>query len=231
MVVPFPVERNVWWQVMEVVRRYAEPANVMLVTERWSDEQIAGLWHVADCYVSLTCSEGWGLGAFDAAVAGVPVVITGHGGHLEWIGADHPGLLPFTIAPADHPDRTMFDPGMEWAIADVDAARSAFREIYERGGPVAAAAPMLADRLRVDYRTRPWDRGCGSSWHERVRRRQPAPPATAPRGGAGAQERARSTSGPAVADRYRRGLAPPQRHARHAALPRRADGPRGDEDA
>ena len=146
-----PMERNVWWQVMDIVRQYDDAANVVLVTEAWTDEQVAGLWTVADCYVSLTCSEGWGLGAFDAAAAGVPVVITGHGGHVEWIGADHPGLLPFTMAPADHPDRTMFEPGMEWAIADVDAAVAMLREVYEGGSLVAAAAPALAERLRVEY--------------------------------------------------------------------------------
>ena len=145
------IERNVWWQVMDVVRQYPDAANVVLVNETWTDEQVAGLWAIADGYVSLTCSEGWGLGAFDAAVAGVPVVITGHGGHIEWIGADHPGLLPFTMEPANHPDRRMFEPGMEWAIADVAAAAAMMRELYEAGGAVAAAASPLSQRLRTEY--------------------------------------------------------------------------------
>lgn len=145
------VERFTWWQVMQIVRQYPRPAEVVLVTEEWSDAEIAGLHQRANCYVSLTCSEGWGLGAFDAAVAGVPVIITGHGGQLEWLGTDHPGLLPYTMVPVDHPDLTMFEDGMSWAIADVEAASEMMRATYEGSSAIIAAAPALADRLTTRF--------------------------------------------------------------------------------
>lgn len=144
-------ETFTWWQVMQIVREYPDAASVVLVTEDWTDEQMAGLWDVTDCYVSLTCAEGWGLGAFDAAVAGVPVVITGHGGQLEWLGADHPGLVPYTLTAADHPDGTMFEAGMTWALADVDAAASMLRAAFDGRAEFVDAAPELAARLRREY--------------------------------------------------------------------------------
>ena len=73
------IEQHTWWQVMNIVRQYPNPADVVLITDQWSDAEMAGLIESADCYVSLTSVEGWGLGAFDAAVAGVPVIITGYG--------------------------------------------------------------------------------------------------------------------------------------------------------
>lgn len=146
-----PIERNTWWQVMQVVRQYPRAAAVMLVTEHWTDAQIAGLLRRADCYVSLTCVEGWGLGAFDAAAIGTPVVVTGYGGQMEWLGADHPGAVPFRMVPADHPDRTMFEPGMTWALPDVDAAAQLLRAAADGRGDCERVAPALAERLHREY--------------------------------------------------------------------------------
>jgi glycosyltransferase involved in cell wall biosynthesis len=145
------VQRQTWWQVMQIVRQYPNPADVVLVTDQWTDGEMAGLLQRADCYVSLTSVEGWGLGAFDAAVAGVPLIITGYGGQLEWLGDDHPGLVPFTIADADHPDRSMFEPGMTWAVADVEAAAEMMRGAVDGTGGFLAAAPSLATRLAQQY--------------------------------------------------------------------------------
>lgn len=145
------VERQTWWQVMEIVRQYPNAAEVVLLTEPWTDAEIAGLLQRSDCYVSLTSVEGWGLGAFDAAVAGVPLLITGYGGQLEWLGHDHPGLVPFTLAAADHPDRSMFEPGMTWAVADVAAAAAMMRSAADGTGAFISAAPALAARLAQQY--------------------------------------------------------------------------------
>ncbi len=140
-----------WRQVMQIVRQYPDAAHVVLDTESWTDQQMAGLWQRADCYVSLTSVEGWGLGAFDAAVAGVPLIITGYGGQLEWLGNDHAGLVPFTIVPADHPDQSMFEPGMTWALADVDAAVDLMRAAVAGDAGFVTAAPALSLRLSQHY--------------------------------------------------------------------------------
>lgn len=146
-----PIETHTWWQVMSIVKQYQNAADVVLVTDDWTDEQVAGLVRAADCYVSLTAVEGWGLGAFDAAVAGVPVVITGHGGQLAWTGADHPGLVPYRMVPADHPDRTMFEPGMMWALADVEAAAEMLRAVFEGRSATIPWAAKHAAQLRDRY--------------------------------------------------------------------------------
>ena len=145
------VETHTWWQVMNVVRQYPNPAEVILVTDEWTDAQMVGMTAAADCYVSLTCSEGWGLGAFDAATAGVPVIMTGHGGQTEWLGTEHPGLVPFQLVPADHPDTSMFELGMVWAIADVDAAADMMRAVFHRSSPIIDVGPVLAGQVADRY--------------------------------------------------------------------------------
>ena len=145
------IELHTWWQVMNIVRQYPHAADVMLEPGEWSDAQMAGLIERAHCYVSLTSVEGWGLGAFDAAVAGVPLIITGHGGQLEWLGVDHAGLVPYHLVPADHPDTSMFEPGMTWAMADVDAAAAMMRAAVFNSPDFVTDAPVLATRLRTRY--------------------------------------------------------------------------------
>lgn len=146
-----PVENQTWWQVMNIVRQYPNAADVILLTDRWSDAQLAGLIESADCYVSLTAVEGWGLGAFDAAVAGVPLIITGYGGQMEWLGTDHSGLVPFEMEPAVHPDTSMFEPGMTWARADVDAGAQLMRAAVFDSPAFVTEAPALATRLKMQY--------------------------------------------------------------------------------
>lgn len=146
-----PMERATWWQTMELVKQHLRPPAVLLETDVWTDAQVAGLVERADGYVTLTAAEGWGIGAFDAATRGVPVVITGGGGQREWLGTDAPYMVPFTMEPADHPDRDLFEPGMQWARADVDAAAEMLRAIHtDRQAARRAAAPMAA-RLRREY--------------------------------------------------------------------------------
>lgn len=145
------LQRETWWQVMDVVRRYPRPARVVLINDHHNDRQMAALVARADCYVSLTAAEGWGLGAFDAAVRGIPLIITGHGGQMEWLGNDHPGAVPFDLVAADHPDRMLFEDGMQWALADIDAAAAMMRATFEGSSPIIDAAPALGQRLRHDY--------------------------------------------------------------------------------
>ena len=68
---------------------------------------------------SVTRGEGWGLGPFDAATLGKPVIITGWGGHLDFLGADYPGLIAYTMAPVSgwlH--GASYRPTQQWAVAD-----------------------------------------------------------------------------------------------------------------
>lgn len=128
------------------------PANVVVDTSVWSDAQVAGLIARTTVFASLTASEGWALGAFDAACRGVPVVITGYGGHLSYLGADHPGLVPYRMVPAVLEDSQLSCAGMAWAHPDLDEAVDRIREVLDHpNGELVTAAGELAPRLRERY--------------------------------------------------------------------------------
>lgn len=139
-------------QIQRLIDRYDAPARVIVDTDPWTDSEILGLLERAQCFVSLTSAEGWGLGAFDAACRGTPVLITGWGGHVEWLGAEYPGLIPFSFVPNDHPDREIFDTGVPWAYADMSAAIDMMRDVVSStNSPVHTAATRLAPDLRTTY--------------------------------------------------------------------------------
>lgn len=51
---------------------------------RLTEEEMRQLYVDADCYVTLARGEGWGLGAFEAAAVGIPVICPEYGGFNDF---------------------------------------------------------------------------------------------------------------------------------------------------
>ncbi len=146
------LERMTWYQLMQVLRRYPNAPQVMLVNDEFTDQQVSGLLQRTDCYVSLSASEGWGLGVFDAATLATPVITTGFGGQLAYLGHDHPGLVPFSwAAVGDSENSPHLEPDMVWAAPDLDAAAMMMRAVRDGNSPAVTIAPTLARHLNEAY--------------------------------------------------------------------------------
>lgn len=148
----FPPLRPPVEEIARLVAARHRPPRVVVDTDDWDDPSLRALYERADVFLSLTHGEGWGLGAFDAACRDTPVVATGWGGQVEWMGADYPGLLPYSLVPATHPDTTLFDPSMTWAWADHDAAVDLLRALHRgHAGELVDHAHRLGAELRAHY--------------------------------------------------------------------------------
>ncbi|CAB4365830.1 MAG: hypothetical protein F2681_17800 [Actinobacteria bacterium] len=146
------VERMTWFQLMKLIKRFPDAPPVVLVNDDFTDAEINGLLARTDCYLSLSASEGWGLGLFDAATLGTPVISTGFGGHLEYLGVAHPGLVPYRSIPIGPTlNSPHLEPDMEWALPDFDAAAAMMRAVHDGTSPIITAAPALANRIRQTY--------------------------------------------------------------------------------
>jgi glycosyltransferase involved in cell wall biosynthesis len=82
----------------------------------------------ADAYVSASLHEGFGLVYLEAMAAGLPIVTTDHGGHLDFLREGDTGYLvpagdDATLARAIA--RLMADPGLRNRISEQNRARSA----------------------------------------------------------------------------------------------------------
>ncbi len=119
-------------------------ARIELVTEHLSEGEIARLHARADCYLSMSRGEGWGLGAFDAATRGCPVISPVHGGPRDYLGDDHTLAVRWRevpVAPRGY-EREVFDVGQVWIEPDERHASQLLRNIYE--SPAAANGHAVA---------------------------------------------------------------------------------------
>ena len=108
------------------------------------------LHQAGDTYVSLARAEGWGMGAFDAAALGRPVLMTGWSGQLDFLGRDHPGLIGGKLAPIDWPG-TSYGPDHRWAIADIADARAKMRYRFEHRFEPDVHARRLSETIANRY--------------------------------------------------------------------------------
>jgi glycosyltransferase involved in cell wall biosynthesis len=103
------------------------PVRLLVGTRR--DEEIGALHARGDCFVSLCRSEGWGIGAFDAAAFGRPVVTTGWGGHLDFLGGS-PYLVDHELIDVHDPlGEPSYTRDQHWAEPDLAHASALLAEI------------------------------------------------------------------------------------------------------
>jgi hypothetical protein len=111
---------------------YDFPARIMLINETLTDNEITQLHNRGDCYISMCRSEGWGLGPFTAAGMGKPVIITGFGGHLDFLPGELAYLVGYDLVAArDDWDRKRFADDKRWAEPKKSQACRLMRHVFE----------------------------------------------------------------------------------------------------
>ncbi len=152
-----PHELTTWWSLANIISEYANPAKIHLIAKFLPALDIDRLHSRGDCFVSLTHSEGWGLTSFDAALFGNPVIITGWGGHLDYLGADYPFLVHHDmVRVSEEKQDGHFQSSGDalWAAADERHAGELMRTVYENQNSAHKIAldlpPQLHTRFNAD---------------------------------------------------------------------------------
>jgi glycosyltransferase involved in cell wall biosynthesis len=144
----------VWFTLAQIMADYARPPKVHLVASGISAREIDRLHTRGDCFISLTRSEGWGLCPFDAALFGNPVIITGWGGHLDYLGAGYPFLVRYELEPTARsaPDGYHWHAeNAHWARADRCRASELMRFVFENRDWASSVARTMQPQLRASY--------------------------------------------------------------------------------
>lgn len=89
--------------------------NVLVIQDFLNDEQLEDLHSKCHCYVSLSHSEGAGMGAVEAALRNKPVIIQEYGGTKEYIHT--PYIVPCTITSVGVDD-FLFKKEHMWGLPD-----------------------------------------------------------------------------------------------------------------
>lgn len=140
------------WAVDRILARYRRPARVALVTDTLNDAEILALHAAGDCYVSLTRGEGWGLGAFDAAAFGRPVIMTGFGGQLDWLAPEPALLVDYRLVPVHDPRaRASYGPDQHWAEPDRGHAGRLMRDVLAHREAAAARGRALQAHVQQRF--------------------------------------------------------------------------------
>ena len=123
------------------------PRIVCIADEALSDDEMLALHERGDCFVSLARTEGWGLGAFEAARLGTPVVMTGYGGQLDFLDPALSQLLDYEMVPVNEPMwRRNYRPADRWAEPSLRQAIAHMHAIARDPAPARQRARVLAER-------------------------------------------------------------------------------------
>ena len=128
-------------------------AQVVMVDAELDGDGIDLIHALGDVYVSLSHSEGWGLGAFEAATLGKPVIMTAWGGQCEFLGGAWPGAVPYRLeaVPLWPPHQPSYFPSQRWAAPDPDAAVALMRAAADAAPGMRAGAHAIRERIVRGY--------------------------------------------------------------------------------
>jgi glycosyltransferase involved in cell wall biosynthesis len=118
-----------------VLKELAEVAhgakNILFVTEELSEDEIAGLHHAANLYLSLHRAEGFGLNIFESLLIGRVVVATDWSACAEY-GRNFPRYQSISSVLIDYNDWTRHytNQNFKWADADLSEVASKLRAAY-----------------------------------------------------------------------------------------------------
>ena len=111
----------------------ADRPDILLIDRYLDTSTLAALMNVADCYVSLHRSEGFGITMAEAMALGKPVIATAYSGNLDFMTADtaylvgwSEGAVPAGCSP--------YPQGARWAEPDLDDAARLMRYVHEHPG-------------------------------------------------------------------------------------------------
>ena len=145
------------WALATLLAGRSNPPRVHLINDALSVDQIDHIHRRANCFISLAHSEGWGLGTFDAVLAGNPAVVTGWGGSLDYLGEDYPWLVHYRLSATDnYPDDGYFmhSSDAHWAQADLHHAAELMRSIFADADRYTRVATELGNELQKQYAAR-----------------------------------------------------------------------------
>jgi hypothetical protein len=148
------VETRVRKIAESTVRRLGRPrANVVVIpADDISGGTIDAIHAIGDCYVSLTHGEGWGMGA---ATLGKPVIITGWGGQLDYLGETYPGLIRYEMTRVTGwLPYASYEPNERWAQPDLEHAAALMRAAVARDATLFDAARRVRDMVNKRFAER-----------------------------------------------------------------------------
>lgn len=108
----------------------AQGAKITIINQYLDKEKVESLINVADCYVSLHRSEGFGLTIAEAMAVGKPVIATNYSGNVDFMNEENSFPVNFKLRKLDK-DYGPYKKGGMWAEPDIQNAAELMRLVFE----------------------------------------------------------------------------------------------------
>jgi glycosyltransferase involved in cell wall biosynthesis/lipopolysaccharide biosynthesis glycosyltransferase len=131
-------------ELLEALRYAAGGARVHFVDAVLTRPQVRALISLADAYVSLHRSEGFGLTMAEAMALGKPVVATGYSGNVDFMRPANSFLVDYELVRIER-DHGPYPKGSLWADPDLEQAAQLLRSVVDQPG-IAAERSALGRR-------------------------------------------------------------------------------------
>lgn len=140
---------------------FEKTSPVYLSTSNLDDEDLKGLYALADTFVLPSRGEGVGLPYLEALSSGIPVISTNWGGQVDFLHKGNAILVDYRLCSTNFSAReaiaplfsSLFTPEMEWAEPDLNSLKKALRFAYENKAQMKEMG--LVGRMEMERLT--WD--------------------------------------------------------------------------
>lgn len=119
--------------------------DIIIFDSYLSREQLHSLLNECQTYISLHCSEGYGLTIAEAMSLGKPVIATAYSGNLDFMKPDNSILVPYTLVPVGK-QAFPYPEDSQWAQPDIEFAADAMRELSADEG----LRDRIGNKARID---------------------------------------------------------------------------------
>lgn len=116
-------------QIKEL-REAAAGANITIIDQVYSPDEVLSLMDACDAYVSLHRSEGLGLTMAEAMLMGKPVIATNFSGNVDFMDESNSLLVPYKLVKLGKPIPP-YDADLEWAEPSEQHAAELMRRLYD----------------------------------------------------------------------------------------------------
>lgn len=120
-------DKTLW---MELCAEVSSDERITIITERYSNEKLTGLYDICDAFVSLHRSEGFGLCIAEAMLFGKPVVATNYSGSLDFANKDTACVVDYELIDVA-PNAYIFSEGKQWANPNIEHAAFYMKRLFE----------------------------------------------------------------------------------------------------
>jgi len=124
--------------------------DIILMDGYLSQTENSTLAALADCYVSLHRSEGFGLTIAEAMALGKPAIATAYSGNLEFMTPDNSYLCPARRSEVG-PEREPYPATSHWSEPDIETAAQLLRGVYAHQEEARARGLRAAEDIRKHY--------------------------------------------------------------------------------